>query len=141
LAKRRFDKFFTPTEANLLVPRLEILIRKLQVEADAIRTRIGELSRSEPGVAGEPLSELVRRFPELRENATRMAEAVTEVEAMGGLLKDIDQGLVDFPCEAGSDVVFLCWQFGEREIVAWHPLDGGFARRRPLPGASKPYLN
>jgi len=141
LAKHRFDKVFTPTEANSLIPRLEILIRGLQLEAEALRTRVRDLARSEPGVAGDPLPELIKRFPDLRENATRMAEVASQVESMGGLLKDIDQGLVDFPYEAEGTVVFLCWQFGEREVVAWHPVEGGFAQRRPLPGASKPYLN
>lgn len=141
MAKHRFDKVFTPAEANALIPRLEILIRGLQVEAEGLRARIRELARREPGVAGEPLPELIERFPDLRENATRMAEAAAQVESLGGFLKDIDQGLVDFPYQAEDDVVFLCWQFGEREIVAWHPVDGGFAQRRPLPGVSKPYLN
>lgn len=141
MAKNRFEKIFTPSEANSLIPRLEILIRGLQLEAEALRKRIRELARREPAVAGEPLPELIRRYPELRENASRMAEAATQVEALGGLLKDIDHGLVDFPCETEGDVVFLCWQFGEREIVAWHPIEGGFAQRRPLPGANKPYLN
>lgn len=141
MAKHPFDKIFTPLQANALIPRLEVLVRELQVEAEALRARVRELARREPGVAGEPLPELIRRFPELRESAARMAEAASQVESTGGLLKDIDQGLVDFPCEAEGDVVFLCWQFGEREIVAWHPIEGGFAQRRPLPGVSKPYLN
>ena len=55
---------------------------------------------------------------------------------MGCFLKDIDQGLVDFPflIEADGDdedeVVFLCWQYGEPHIVAWHSIEGGFGQRR-----------
>jgi hypothetical protein len=40
-----------------------------------------------------------------------------------------------------DDVVFLCWQYGEQQVLAWHSIDSGFAQRRPLPDASKPYLN
>ena len=71
----------------------------------------------------------------------------SEIQEMGCFLKDIDQGLVDFPflIEAEGDdedeVVFLCWQYGEQQIVAWHSIEGGFGQRQPLPGASKPLLN
>ena len=64
-----------------------------------------------------------------------------QVEGLGCFLKDIDQGLVDFPYEIEDDVVFLCWQSGERQIIAWHSIDSGFSDRRPLPGVNKPYLN
>ena len=68
-----------------------------------------------------------------------MAEIASEIEAMGCFLKDVDQGLVDFPFllsgEEEDQVVFLCWQFGEPRIFAWHAIDAGFGERRPLPGA------
>lgn len=141
MAKHRFEKVFTPEEANALIPRLEVLVRALQVQADDLRLRIRETAQNEPGAAGMPLPDLIERYPPLRQNAVRMAKLAGEVEEFGCLLKDIEQGLIDFPCEAEDEVVFLCWQFGEREVVAWHPIEDGFAGRRPLPGASKPYLN
>ena len=54
-----------------------------------------------------PLSDLVERYPELKENAARMAEMAGQVENLGCFLKDIDQGLVDFPYEIEDDVVFF----------------------------------
>jgi len=70
-----------------------------------------------------------------------MAEIATEIEEMGCFLKDIDLGLVDFPSEMEGDVVFLCWQYGEAQVIAWHSIESGFGQRRPLPDAAKPYLN
>ena len=148
MAKHQFEKVFTVEEANALIPRMEILVRGLQVEADALRARIRELARRhDSSVAGMPLSDLVERYPELKDNAARMAEMAGQVEALGCFLKDIDQGLVDFPFLIGAegdeedDVVFLCWQYGEPRIVAWHSIESGFGQRQPLPGASKPLLN
>ena len=142
MAKHHFEKLFTVDEANALIPRMEILVRELQVEADALRERIRELARRhDSSVAGMPLSDLVERYPELKDNAARMAEMAGQVENLGCFLKDIDLGLVDFPYEIEDDVVFLCWQSGERQIIAWHTIDSGFADRRPLPGVNKPYLN
>jgi len=141
LASDRFDKIFTPAEANELIPRLELLIRQVQAWAGALRRKLAEVARFDPAASPPPLPQLIERYPELRESAARMAEVAHKIESYGCVLKDIDQGLVDFPGEVDEDVVFLCWQFGEPTVIAWHPIDGGFAQRKPLAGASKPYLN
>ncbi len=147
MARQRFDKLFSAEEANQLLPRLQILIRELQVQANALRERVRELARADERLRGLDLPEVLKRYPELAPLAAQMSELAAEIESTGGLLKDIDLGLVDFPFEIGEaadgevEVGFLCWQYGEPSIVAWHPLDDGFAGRRPLPGASKIYLN
>jgi hypothetical protein len=142
LAKHQFEKVFTVEEANALIPRMEVLVRGLQVEVDALRARIRELARRhDSSIAAMPLGDLIERYPELKENAARMAEMAAQVEGLGCFLKDIDLGLVDFPYEIEDDVVFLCWQSGERNILAWHTVDSGFSDRRPLPGVDKPLLN
>jgi hypothetical protein len=142
LAKHKFEKVFTVEEANALIPRMEALVRALQVGADGLRARIRDLARRhDSSIAGMPLGDLVERYPELKENAAQMAEMAGQVENLGCFLKDIDLGLVDFPHEVEDDVVFLCWQSGERQIIAWHTIESGFSDRRPLPGVDKPYLN
>ncbi len=141
MPKYRFEKLFSAEEANQLIPRLEILVRRLQMQADSLRARIREIAERDSSVLGLELAEVVRRYPELRPFASAMADAASGIESLGCLLKDIDQGLVDFPGEIDDKIVFLCWQFGEPHIVAWHPLDAGFAQRKQLPGAAKLYLN
>jgi hypothetical protein len=47
-------------------------------------------------------------------------------------VKDIDQGLVDFPALRDGRVVFLCWMVDEPEIGYWHEIDDGFRGRRAL---------
>ena len=148
MGKHRFDKLFSAEEANELIPRLEVLVRDLQIQADAMRKRISDLSRFDDKLSQLDLPKVIARYPELRPLASRMSEIAGEIQEMGCFLKDIDQGLVDFPflIEADGDddeddVVFLCWQYGEPRIVAWHSVEAGFGQRRPLPGASKPLLN
>ena len=130
-----FERLFSEEEANELIPRLEILMRRLQAQAASLRERIDELSVDDPSLMHSEMNEIVGRYPELRTFATNMAEAAAQIESFGCILKDIDLGLVDFPYDSGDDVVFLCWQFGEPRVVAWHPVDSGFANRQPLPGA------
>jgi len=136
-----FDKLFSEEEANELIPRLEILMRQLQMQATSMRARIDELSVDDPSILHSAMSEIVGRYPELRSFATNMADAASQIESFGCILKDIDLGLIDFPYDAGDDIVFLCWQFGESRVVAWHSVDTGFSERQPLPGAPDRYLN
>jgi hypothetical protein len=55
-----------------------------------------------------------------------------EITALGGVPKDLETGLVDFPHRRQGQVVNLCWKHGEKEIRYWHGLDEGFAGRKPL---------
>jgi len=94
-------------------------MRQLQMQATSLRARIEELSVDDPSIVHSAMSEIVGRYPELRSFATNMADAAEQIEAFGCILKDIDLGLIDFPYDAGDDIVFLCWQFGESRVVAW----------------------
>jgi len=141
LSSHQFDKLFSASDANELIPALEVLIRDLQGQAAELRTRIQDLVRADQSLDAMHLAEIVQRYPDLRPNTARMAEIASQIQTLGCFLKDIDQGLVDFPGEVGDDVVFLCWQFGEPRVTTWHPINGGFAERQPIPGAPKTYLN
>jgi hypothetical protein len=148
LGRHRFEKLFSPDEANELIPRLEILIRDLQVQAGVLRKRVNDLARFDDKLSDIDLPDVIARYPELQPIAARMSEIASEIEEMGCFLKDVDQGLIDFPflidaSEADDEdqVVFLCWQYGEPRVVAWHAIDSGFSDRHPLPGAAKPLLN
>jgi len=142
LPNYRFDKLFNPHEANELIPTLDLLMRDLQMRTGELRSAITAILKVDPAIEDLQLPQIIERHPQLREPAARMAELANKIESLGCFLKDIDQGLVDFPWEIEDDnVVFLCWQFGEDRIVAWHPVEGGFGQRRPLPGTAKPYLN
>ena len=141
MAKGTFSKLFSPDDANALIPRLELIVRDLQGAAAGLRGQVAKLAENDQSVLGAELPELLERFPELKGYAARMSEAAGKIESLGGFLKDIDQGLVDFPSDVGGEVVFLCWQSGEPQVIAWHPIDSGFAYRKPLPGVSKPLMN
>lgn len=48
------------------------------------------------------------------------------------LIKDLQEGLVDFPAEIDGRQVLLCWKEGEQHVAWWHTLEDGFPGRRPL---------
>jgi hypothetical protein len=82
---------------------------------------------------GIPPAELADTAAEVDREARSLARAVDEVTELGVEVKDIDEGLVDFPALQNGETVLLCWKLGEDEIRYWHTLEGGFAGRRPLP--------
>ncbi len=137
----QFDRLFTPTEANELIPRLEVLMRELQLEASRLRTTVADLTRADRGLVGADFSQLMELSPELKETANQMADMAAQIESFGCVLKDIEQGLVDFPFDFDGEIAFLCWQYGEPHVIAWHTIESGFASRKPLRGAPKTYLN
>ena|ERR1044071_4022638 len=76
------------------------------------------------------------RAEQLERDAQALAREIDackrELEALGILLKDHRQGLVDFPSMMGGRRVLLCWQLGEPEVQFWHEEDAGFPGRQPL---------
>jgi hypothetical protein len=68
-----------------------------------------------------------------REKATQEArDTLAEIDEIGVQVKDLAQGLLDFPCVMEGQTVLLCWKLGEKEIGFWHTEEDGFAGRKPL---------
>jgi hypothetical protein len=70
---------------------------------------------------------------EVEAEVAGVTRCVEGIHALGGQVKDLDQGLIDFSALREEEEVLLCWQVGEDEIGHWHGLGEGFAGRRDLP--------
>ena len=64
--------------------------------------------------------------------AYRLYLAIERIRELGVLLKDLDQGLLDFPHERDGRVVFLCWHPPEERVMYWHEIETGYRGREPL---------
>ena len=62
----------------------------------------------------------------------RLEELIGQIQQVGVELKDINSGLLDFSSLRDGRDVYLCWRYGENEILFWHEIDAGFAGRQPL---------
>lgn len=58
-----------------------------------------------------------------------LADLRTVMEA-GAEVKDIAQGLLDFPTTIEGVPAYWCWMAGEDAIQWWHPRHTGFAGRQ-----------
>jgi len=131
---------FTVEEANDLVPDLELAfghLGRLRGEASVLVEALGGGDRAREvlngGAPGPGLAPHARRLQALVAEINAVVEQVNE---MGCLVKDIDAGLVDFYGVLEGEPIFLCWQFGEPAVAHWHPVEEGFAARRPIEGVS-----
>lgn len=133
------SKIFTLNEAQTLLPVLEALLRKAQVAG----ARAGELEQQmqqltqriflSGGMRVNVVTAARRRAE--REKALQEArDTLAEIDEIGVQVKDLAQGLLDFPCVMDGKTVLLCWKLGEKEIGFWHTEEDGFAGRKPLDG-------
>jgi hypothetical protein len=61
-----------------------------------------------------------------------IARCVNAIHGRGAIVKDIAEGLVDFPALRLGEEILLCWRLGEDEVAHWHGLEEGFAGRKQL---------
>ncbi len=140
MAKTRGElRVFSVDEANALIPKMELIMGRLQRSGIALREAIEAAAEaSDLPLADAELSQWVAEQPELSRLAVEIERLIGEIEACGAQFKGFDLGLVDFPAEIDGQIVLLCWQYGEKEITHWHSLDSGFSARRLLPSAGRP---
>jgi hypothetical protein len=114
-----FKRIFTQREAESTLP----LVR--QIVADILETA-RKLRQ-----AGEDDAERPRLEEEMQEH-------LVEIDDIGCFFKDwnFSIGLVDFPAVIAGETVFLCWRSDEGELAWYHPIEEGYAGRRPLPKTS-----
>jgi len=131
------DRTFTLNEAQLLLPVLESLLRT----AIAAKKKIEEFEAEQQALAhrvflngGMLLNvvSLARKKAERVKAEQGIKDALGEIDAMGVQVKDLDIGLLDFPCEVDGQTILLCWKLGEKAITHWHGVDEGFAGRKPV---------
>ena len=131
------ERTFTLAEAQSLLSVLESLIRtaiegknlieSVDTEFQAIAHRVflnGGIFLN--------IVHLARRKAEREKALQRVKDAIAEIDSIGVQVKDLDIGLLDFPCEVDGRTVLLCWKLGEKSITPWHGVNEGYAGRKPI---------
>lgn len=130
-------KTFTLEEAQALLPLLESLLKRAieaKHAAQAAEAELNELSRRIHFTGGMKVdvTGVARMRAEIESHVKRMRESVAEIETIGVQVKDLDTGLLDFPCRLDDEIVLLCWRMGEPAIEHWHTMEAGFQGRQPV---------
>ena len=140
------DRYFNRREAEELLP----LVEKCLEEARACKQKVDacdlDISRTAArimvlGGSIPPFDSLAEIRARREQSVTALQEEVNRIQQTGCVVKDLDEGLVDFPSLMKGEEVFLCWKLGEERVLYWHGLEEGFAGRKPLddtPGDTPP---
>ncbi len=142
-------RFFSVEEANDLIGALQLEFGRVAQVRSALQPLIESMGGAEvavgilqDGAAAPPGREADAE--RLQRLAGEITAAVQRINDLGCLVKDLEQGLVDFYSLMDDEPVFLCWQFGEPAVTHWHALDEGFAGRQPIVGVTlrpPPFIN
>src|ERR1700685_2078875 len=129
------ERTFTLQEAQSLLPALESLLRtaidgkKLIEAVDAELQELAHRVFLQGGLLVNVVH-MARRKAEREKAIPRVKDALAEIDSIGVQVKDLDIGLLDFPCAVEGKIVLLCWKTGEKSITHWHGTDEGFAGRK-----------
>jgi Uncharacterized conserved protein (DUF2203) len=103
---------WTVPDANAAIPALTALL-------ESVRVAVGRRHDRPDLEGGDP--RLV------------LSGATSLLQTDGIVLRDLDQGLIDFEALAPSGRRYwLCWVLGEPAVTWWHWPEDGFAGRTPL---------
>lgn len=131
------ERKFTLDEARSLVPVLGSLLKTAidgKNTAERIEQEFKQVSNRVFLNGGSLLDvrQLAARKRERERVLQKIKDALAEIEASGALVKDLDMGLLDFPCDIGDRTILLCWKLGEETISYWHGMNEGYRYRKPI---------
>jgi hypothetical protein len=130
-------KTFTLEEAQSLLPLVESLLNRAlesKKSAEQIEAELNALTRRIflSGGMHVDVVKMAARRSEMEQHLERARESVAELDEIGVQIKDLDSGLLDFPCRFDDEVVLLCWKRGESAIDHWHSVEDGYQGRKPI---------
>jgi hypothetical protein len=130
-------KTFTLDEAQSLLPVLDSLLKRAlesKKAAEQVEAELSALSQRIYVAGGMYVNvgKVAKQRADVESHNQRMRETVAEIDAIGVQVKDLDAGLLDFPCRLDDEIVLLCWRMGETAIDHWHTMESGFQGRQPV---------
>lgn len=130
-------KTFTLDEAQALLPVLESLLNRAteakQAAQELDETQQAQMRRIfESGGLFIDVAKVQKRKVTLEALVQRAKDSLEEIDAIGVQIKDLEIGLLDFPCLLEGETVLLCWKRGEARIEFWHRMEEGFRGRQPI---------
>lgn len=124
-------RLFELEEAQRMLPLVRAIVKGMMDDYMERQAVLERLERSGPE-SGEPDAAAGALQREADALTGKLIEAAGELEELGVEFKGVELGLVDFATLRDGEIVYLCWQYGEDRIAFWHPLETGYAGRRPI---------
>jgi hypothetical protein len=124
----RHDRHYTVLQANAAIDWVRERIDRMRAAREQLgdeEARAALTDAAPTNGGGEPGVVVSEAFIDLR-------DALTELQGIDVVLRDLDRGLLDFPAVRDGREVYLCLEDGEDEIGFWHDVETGYGGRQPL---------
>ncbi len=121
------DVLFFAQEKLKEVIRLLIELKKTQMAVELLEEF--EYDAEDPDVFARLDTKFNKNYHKL---SYKFFDIIDQIENIGFIVRDFEEGLVDFPTFFNGKQIFLCYKLGEDRIRYWHYKDDGFGGRRPL---------
>lgn len=117
---------YTRDQANALLPEIRERLEQLQSAYRVLAELTDRLKQASQSNGRQGAGR------EMERAAAEVADALGWFEQRGIIVRDIAQGLIDFPAVRDGEDILLCWKAPEPAVDFWHPPEAGFAGRQPL---------
>lgn len=132
----RSEGILTLPTARRMVPLVRRVVRDLQDASERRRRLRGELAGLERRRLSLGWPERLRRYhlaEEVAETEEAVQEALAELEVLGLVLLDLDDGRVGFPTLVNHRLAYFSWSPAEDAIRSWQFADE--RARRAIPAS------
>jgi len=132
-------KRYTVAEANAMLPLLRSIVSDIcEVFRDVTGRRVDlhRLLRQRDRSSGQQYDdEVAETRADLQEEYDKIWKYREELEALGVILRQPEQGAIEFPARIAGQDAFLSWRLGEPEVLFWRESSAPWSARKPLPPA------
>ena len=132
-------KYFTIEEAERVIPSLARLLRRLSklkqhiTHLNASKSVFPELIElTDEGAFQFYFQEEVKLNAEYHKLCYQFFKSINALNELGVVVKDLDEGLIDFYYKFEERDVLLCWKTGEKKIEFWHEIEAGYTGRKRI---------
>jgi len=124
-------RHFEFEEAQKVLPKVNGIVRKLMKLNKTIML-MNSIEIDTNDLSFEQFQNITKMNKDYHRLSYDFYKTLEDLESIGCVLKDVEQGLVDFFSSFEGRDIFLCWKVGENEIRYWHEIHSGFKGRQPI---------
>jgi hypothetical protein len=130
-------KRFTLDEANAMLPLVNSIVMDIREVFRAVTGRRSDLHRllrkgSSKSTGQLYADEVAESRADLQVEYDQIWHFREELESLGVMLRQPEEGWVEFPATFAGHEAFFSWRFGEKEILYWREHDAPWTNRKSI---------
>ena len=129
------SEFFSLEEVERSLPEVSLLIEEavavqIELKHAYAQALIGSESESEEKLITKDVPDKNRK--RIRMLTEELNDILEELEDIGVIIRDLDEGAVDFPGFFQGKEIFFSWKLGDEQINHWYAADEDFEDRHKI---------